>query len=306
LDNTIFDDVFKTIIERMPKLVIPLVNEIFKKSYLYDEKVTNISTEHHTEDKKIISDSVLEIKKCFYHIECQSSPDSTMSIRMIEYDFGIALDYAVNVDGEYEMKFPKSAVIYLRHNKRTPDNLSVKVIFPDDSIHYYQIPIVKLQEYNSDEIFEKDLLMTLPFFIIKYEKDVKKIATNSEKKKAFLDEYNSIMERLKKADILAGSDTLYKDLISLMKRVADYVLKGYKNLQDEVDNVMGGKVLELPSDKLREQFAEGKKEGKEEGKVEGILETEIETFKRCIKEGMTKEMALKISGLPEDKIPTEE
>ena len=61
---------------------------------------------------------------------------------------------------------------------------------------------------------------------------------------------------------------------------------------------MGGKVLELPSDKLREQFAEGKKEGKEEGL--------LEVYNRCISEGMTKEMALKISGLPEDKIPTEE
>ena len=102
------------------------------------------------------------------------------------------------------------------------------------------------------------------------------------------------MKRLKKADILAGSDTLYKDLISLMKRVADYVLKGYKNLQDEVDNVMGGKVLELPSDKLREQ------------RNEGILEKALEVYKKCIAEGMTKEKALYFSGLPEDKIPTEE
>lgn len=31
-NNTIFDDVFRTLIEKMPQLVIPLLNEIF--SYL--------------------------------------------------------------------------------------------------------------------------------------------------------------------------------------------------------------------------------------------------------------------------------
>lgn len=28
-DNTIFDDVFRTMLERMPQLVIPVINEIF-------------------------------------------------------------------------------------------------------------------------------------------------------------------------------------------------------------------------------------------------------------------------------------
>ena len=42
------------------------------------------------------------------------------------------------------------------------------------------------------------------------------------------------------------------------------------------------------------------------GKLEGKLEDQLEVYTRCIEEGMTKEMALKISGLPEDKIPADE
>ena len=30
-DNTIFDDVFRTMLEKMPELVIPLINEVFGK-----------------------------------------------------------------------------------------------------------------------------------------------------------------------------------------------------------------------------------------------------------------------------------
>lgn len=32
-NNTIFDDVFRTMLEKMPKLVIPVINEVFHKSY---------------------------------------------------------------------------------------------------------------------------------------------------------------------------------------------------------------------------------------------------------------------------------
>lgn len=32
-DNTIFDDVFKTMIEKMPSLAVPLINEVFGTEY---------------------------------------------------------------------------------------------------------------------------------------------------------------------------------------------------------------------------------------------------------------------------------
>ena len=35
-NNTIFDDVFRTLIEKMPELTIPLINEIFGTAYPED------------------------------------------------------------------------------------------------------------------------------------------------------------------------------------------------------------------------------------------------------------------------------
>lgn len=37
-NNTIFDDVFRTMLEKMPQLVIPVINEVFHTSYSKEEK----------------------------------------------------------------------------------------------------------------------------------------------------------------------------------------------------------------------------------------------------------------------------
>lgn len=36
MNNTIFDDVFRTMVEKIPRLVIPLINEVFHTSYPED------------------------------------------------------------------------------------------------------------------------------------------------------------------------------------------------------------------------------------------------------------------------------
>ena len=89
--GTVYDDVFRTMIDKMPHLVIPLINEVFGKQYPDSEPVTALQNEHlEIMEDKVITDSYLKIADKYYHVECQSSPDGTMAIRMIEYDFLIA------------------------------------------------------------------------------------------------------------------------------------------------------------------------------------------------------------------------
>ena len=33
MNNTIFDDVFRTMVEKIPQLAVPLINEVFQTSY---------------------------------------------------------------------------------------------------------------------------------------------------------------------------------------------------------------------------------------------------------------------------------
>lgn len=89
-------------------------------------------------------------------MECQSTDDTTMAIRMIEYDFSIALEYAWKEGRRYCMEFPRSCVLYLRSGRNTPGFLEVEVLFPDGTLHLYQISAIKMSDYTKDMILKKD------------------------------------------------------------------------------------------------------------------------------------------------------
>ena len=78
-----------------------------------------------------------------------------MVIRMFEYDFAIALEEAYKSHTPYRVKFPLSAVIYLRPDKNIQGALSMEVDFPDGQIVTYRVPVINVQDYSLDNIFEK-------------------------------------------------------------------------------------------------------------------------------------------------------
>ena len=49
-NNTIFDDVFRTMVEKMTYLVVPLINEVFHTAYPEDVKIVQLRNEHQLED----------------------------------------------------------------------------------------------------------------------------------------------------------------------------------------------------------------------------------------------------------------
>ena len=71
-NNTIFDDVFRTMVEKMTYLVVPLINEVFHTAYPEDVKIVQLRNEHQLEDGEIITDSCLRIGDMLYHIECRA------------------------------------------------------------------------------------------------------------------------------------------------------------------------------------------------------------------------------------------
>lgn len=258
MNNTIFDDVFRTMIEKMPYLAVPLINEVFHTSYPQDVPIIQLRNEHQQENGEIITDSCLKIGDKLYHIECQSTDDTTMAIRMIEYDFSIAVENAHKQGRRYRMDFPRSCVLYLRSGNNTPDFLGVEMALADGNIVLYQISTIKLETYTKDSIFEKNLLMLLPFYIMRYEKNIHEMSENPELFQCLLNEYEEIRTNLVKE--LSGADkaALYMDLNKLIIKIADYICQSEEVVRKGIGDVMGGKVLELESERLR---AEGEKIG---------------------------------------------
>ena len=285
-NNTIFDDVFRTMVEKMTYLVVPLINEVFHTSYPEDVKIVHLRNEHQMEDGELITDARLLIGDKVYHIECQSVDDTTMSIRMFEYDLAIALENRRKVGRRFFVEFPRSCVIYLRTTRNTPDVEEVELLFPDGQVCVYRVPTVKLERYTKDSIFEKNLLLLLPFYVMRYEDAAHTIGEDSEKLQGLLREYEDIRINLEKELSTAGRSELYTDLNKLIIRISNYIFREEEKVRKGVDEVMGGKVLQLESERLRE---EGMAIGKAEGKAEGEARLSA-LINRLILEGRSDEI----------------
>ena len=266
--NTIFDDVFRTMVQKMPQLLIPLINEIFDSNYSEDEVIQQLRNEYIEKFGKISTDSILLIRDKTYHIECQSTKDHTMAIRMFEYDFAIALEQSMKFEGIYELNFPESGVLSLRGNDTVPDYLKVTVNFSQGKSFIYEVPVIQAQAYTRNAIFEKKLLFLLPYYILRYESRLKEISADSNKLAALLDDYQYIRTQLEKEFAEMERSALYTDLQDLIIQIADYVLRNEKQIREGVNEIMGGKVLELKSERL---IRIGKAEGKAEGKTEVLV-----------------------------------
>jgi len=275
-DYNVYDSVFKTIMQKIPRLVIPLVNEAFGRDYPLDEQVELLPTEYEVPRGYITADSVLRVGKRIYHIECQSAADPRMPIRMIEYNFAIAFEQADATGKVDSIDFPDSCVVYLRESAREPERPNMTLNMPDGEVFTFPVHALGAQSYGADELFERGLLALVPFYLMRYEKELSAIAADDERASALLAELADMRADLEAAALEMGDAGLYNELVSMSTRVSDHLLRSEGAFKREARSAMGGEVLlllseekELAVNKARE---EGIEAGREEGRQEGIEE----------------------------------
>ncbi len=119
-----------------------------------------------------------------YHLECQSTIDGIIMYRLFEYDSQIALQNSELHGNKLIVQFPNTSVLYLRHNKYTTNEMLVK-IRARGGFCIYSVPVMKVQNYSIEEIFEKNLLFLIPFYLFSYEQYFPEYETD-EKKLAYV------------------------------------------------------------------------------------------------------------------------
>ena len=249
-------------------------------NYAENTKVTRLPEEYQKVVSKLVADSCNRIEKQIYHFECQSTNDGNMILRMVEYDFMIALVDSLSRKDKKKIRFPRSCIIYLRATKNTLSEELMEIEMADGQTFTYRVPIIKLKEYSIDEIFEKNLLILLPYYIINYEKDISEIAEDKMKTEKLVLEYKRIISRLEEAT-KADETGLFWDIVKMMQRVMRYLLREESELKERMGDVMGGKVLSLPSDRLREE--------RNIGISQGISQTISALIETCKEFHVTKE-----------------
>lgn len=251
--SDIYDGAFRTILNDCRKLVIPVINEIFGESYTGDEKIEFFPNEHFIDqqdeaDKKRITDTNFRItgrstKK--YHLECESSyPDGRITIRLFEYDSQIALDEGEITEETLTVTFPNTAVLYLRTRKKTPDKMKYVIVTPGGTVQY-DIPIMKVQSYSLDDIFEKRLLMLIPFYIFSHEDSFPDYNSSSRRLAGLQNEYREILDRLNRLEEQGTIGAFDKrTIIELSSDVIKEITQKYENVKKGVGDIMGGALIE--------------------------------------------------------------
>lgn len=123
---------YRTLLNDCTPLIIPVVNEVFQKQHGENEKVTVLNNEFYItkqdgKQKERITDSNFIIGNTCYHFECQSTSDGTIIVRVFEYGSQIAIRDSYIENNVLTVKFPNTAILYLRQTKNTPDYMNRQV-----------------------------------------------------------------------------------------------------------------------------------------------------------------------------------
>lgn len=302
--SNLYDGAFRTILNDCRQLILPLINEIFGEEYTGSETIEFFPNEHFIDqqdapDQERITDSNFTIigktrKK--YHLECESSlPDRRITIRLFEYDAQIALDEGEVTKETLTVTFPHTAVLYLRAYKKTPDKMKYVVITPGRTVQY-DVPVMKVQAYSLDEIFEKHLLLLIPFYIFSHEKRLPEYNSSAEKLSELKAEYQKILERLNKLErqgVIGAFDK--RTLIEVSDDVVKAIAQKYENVQKGIGEIMRGPLIKTEA---RTILNKGISLGISQGISQGISETRKKTALKMLQRGrLTIDEIAEYSGL---------
>jgi hypothetical protein len=194
------DEVAKYLFEISDPILIDFLNGVFHLN-LNREHTTVISCKNdypNTDFSLKKADIVLKIieqptKVEKFQVEVQLNNDSQIEMRLFEYGYRIAgVTAAKNVDGVYELNFPRQVVIFIEENRKIGDSLMFRIITPDRQRVQYQIPVIRIWDYDIHSMIKDRVFLLLPFKIFRFRKILNSLSEakrlTPEKKRSISDE----------------------------------------------------------------------------------------------------------------------
>lgn len=263
----LWDEVAKRELELYPWLILPLVREVFHKTYPAGTEIRLLATEYvvrriHKKEgttlNSIYADIAVQIgNRDIYHLECQMEKDKEMVLRMLEYDIHIALVYGADgvrgkADGDAGpgLLMPGSVILYPGRAGNVPPEETCLIRFADGTTHEYRIPVIKVQDYTPEMIESRHLNMLIPFLPIRFrehisgKKDGMKVPAAQTVRKdltEFIRECIMIIDREKRNGAL--TDMAGKDIMEFLSITCGYLLKNEPELKREVHEIMEPTIL---------------------------------------------------------------
>jgi hypothetical protein len=277
ITNSTYDSAFKSIIYKSPRLVLPLINELFykpgyiKERYIGNETVTLLDKElpdiggNGIEMDLLVA--VSDVSRRTYHLECQSTSDNSMALRMVQYDFRNALDNADLGNSSISMTVIDSGVLYLRNSGLEHSEITVTLNLPQERSASYKIPVISMRDYTIGQIIDSKIYMLLPFMFFNHEKLLREVPSDSDARTQLKNIVSEMRVKLKTAaetDVITAyeASTVYEAAATILRQLAKKA-----NAKKEVDEIMCGEILTFSADKY---FQDGEAKGEARGEARGL------------------------------------
>jgi len=290
--NTPYDDSFRTMLEECPRLLIPVINEMFGTSYSEDTTVfltknEQVNAVNHT---KRITDAnvVLLDKKCRYHLECQTVYDGSMIQRMLTYDDDIAnhnIEYLNSNKSNACRIRHKSGIIYLKKDSRIDKTLTVTDIEDGVPGKTHRIEVLRIWDYTAEELVQKKLYFLFPFSFFFFEKKNGKVKTEKQPLSVFADSLKVLYNAIRKSNLTDWEKGITTEVMHV---VAENYLKNDPELLEEVAK-MGGTAYMT---KTRMAYDEGVSYGMREGRLEERRTAITKIYRSILSTGKTPKDAI--------------
>jgi hypothetical protein len=197
-----------------------------------------------------------------------------MAIRIAEYAFIVARQFATWDVGQATIPMPRFSIIYVKKTDRTPKKTTITFTFPDGQKVIYESENVILEEFTKEYIVEKRLFPYIPFYIARYEKELT-VENNIENAVKDLEYFRNEMVHLHKEKELSDDEIV--DLMGFANTIITHITNGNQN-EERLVNIMGGTVIETEAEKLIRR-----------GRLAGEANERCEAVKRMLRKGKTPE-----------------
>lgn len=239
-------------------------------------------------------------KKIFFLIEHQSKIDYSMPFRILEYQVAIirsAIDKNKIKNKSYKIPLVMPIVLYTGKQKWNASKYleEIQEKMKGQNIKIGNYCLVDINDYTEKELLEDDAFLS-KMMLIEKSKNTEEIAKILEKivikiQKEDKELLKRIIEMILEEKIGIAKT---KEIIKKLKRESDYMLAVIDMIRKEnqmyID--MGRKAGKL----------EGRKEGKIEGKIEGKTQKLKEIVLNMIKENLSNEIIMKVTGISKKEI----
>ena len=257
-----YDSVFWTSVVDMKEYFVPLVNELFGEHFtdkaivkLHPGKQTVEHTDGSFEQRNMDAFAILTENSVSkpYHVEVETWYKSGIILRIAEYSLVSASESRMKTEKGARVRVPQSALIVLRPENGAPDSYVIEYDFGNQIVEQ-KVPILQIKDYSVSDLFEKRLLLLVPFVGFAFEPRFAEMEKGGidDLKKA-LDEVSESLIRMVEAGEI--DESKHSHMLDWLKRVMEKLTVNYGNVKKGVDDLMSGYILHTRTDEILDEGA---------------------------------------------------